>query len=284
MPATLHSRTCRADGLRLHLLESGSDLGDAILLLHGWPTNAQLWRHALPALGETRRAIALDLPGFGGSAKPLDASYSFRFFDRILSGLLDALGLDRVALVVHDLGGPVGLHWAAGHLSRVSELVLMNTLAFPEPSWAVQAFIAATHLPGVRRWMTSPQGIGAAMRFGVHDRDRITEGVARLYQRPFEGDAARAALLKTVHGLHPAGFETIARALSEIDVPVRIIYGEADRILPDVAQTMARVQAAVPHAELTAIPDCGHFLQEDQPHRVAALLVDFFGRSRASAA
>ena len=78
----IESRFVTVDSLCLHYLECGS--GPPVLLLHGWPTSSFLWRNILPAIGATHRAIALDLPGFGQSDKPLDASYSFRFFERIL--------------------------------------------------------------------------------------------------------------------------------------------------------------------------------------------------------
>jgi haloalkane dehalogenase len=58
-------------------------------------------------------------------------------------------------------------------------------------------------------------------------------------------------------------------------VPVRVIYGQQDRLLPDVAHTMARVAADIPHAEVTVLPDCGHFVQEDAPERVGSMLASF---------
>jgi haloalkane dehalogenase len=280
--APIVDRTIRVGELDLHYLEAGS--GPPVLLLHGWPTNAQLWRQALPLIGESRRAIALDLPGFGGSAKPLDASYSFRYFDQVITDFLAALDIDEVGLVVHDLGGPIGLHWAAGQQARVTDLVLLNTLVFPEMSWAVTGFVAASWTPGLRSLLTSQAGLAAAMRFGVTNKARITPAVAALYQRPFVERDARRALLATVHGLHPRGFKTITAALPGFDVPLALIYGEDDRILPRVANTMQRVQALLPHAQLTAIADCGHFLQEDRPDEVAGLLADFLAESCLAAA
>ena len=58
------------------------------------------------------RVVAPDLPGFGASDKPVGVSYDFDFFERALDGFLAALGIDQVGLAVHDLGGPIGLHWA----------------------------------------------------------------------------------------------------------------------------------------------------------------------------
>ena len=61
-------------------------------------------------------------------------------------------------------------------------------------------------------------------------------------------------------------------------MPVRVIYGEEDRILPDVAKTMKRVQGDLPQAEVTSLPGCGHFLQEDRPEEIGLLLAEFFGQ------
>lgn len=264
-------------GRKLHYLEAGS--GPPVLLLHGWPTNAQLWRRTLGPLGKTRRALALDLPGFGGSDKPTDIAYSFRLFDDVLTGFLDAVGVQKTGLVVHDLGGPIGLHWATKNPDRVTDLAVLNTLVFPETSWAVKLFVVATFLPGVRGYLSSPAGVRAAMKLGVRDKSRITPEVAALYSHPYEGRDARKALLKTVHGLSPRGVAETARGLSALRVPVRLIYGEADRILPDVAKTMARLKAIWPEAEVTRLEDCGHFLQEDAGDEVSRLLAAFFRSS-----
>ncbi len=274
--AEITSQFINVGDLRLHALTAGE--GDPVLFLHGWPTNAQLWRHVLEPLGEHRRVIALDLPGFGRSDKPTDVRYSFRFYQQIIDGALEALEVDQLGLAVHDLGGPVGLYWAAHNLSRIRSLALLNTLVFPEMSWAVKAFMLAIRTPGLSRWLSSPSGVGASMRLGVVDPASITPQVARLYREPYEAPAARRALLESAKGLSPRGFTTVAEVIPKLTMPVRIVYGESDRILPDVAHTMARVKELVPHAELTSLPRVGHFLQEDASARVAELLTEFFAR------
>ena len=263
------------EGLRLHYLDEGK--GDPVLLLHGWPTSSHLYRNLLGTLGDGNRAIAIDLPGFGRSDKPLDASYSFRFHEGVLQGFLDALGIERTGLVVHDLGGPVGLYWASKHPERISRLALLNTLVYARPSLAVVAFIAGARTPGVRSWLTSPRGLRFAMRFGVHNKERLTEEAIAAYQEPFQTSQARKALLKTATALHPGGFREIERWLPTAEIPVRIVYGERDRILPDVARTMRKVSRDLPsEPEVTTFEDCGHFLQEERPADIAAILASFF--------
>lgn len=263
------------DGLRLHHLEAGE--GDPVLLLHGWPTSSYLWRGVLgPVAQAGRRAIALDMPGYGQSAKPPGASYSFRFYERAIQGFLGALGIERTSLAVHDVGGPVGLYWASQHTERLERLALLNTLVFPKLSFAAIAFVAAGKAPGVRSLLTTQRFIRFSLRYGVQDKGALTEEVIRAYQEPFRTREARRVLAKAGTSLHPDGLREIERWLPSIQVPVRILYGEHDRILPDVEKTMRKVKELVPAAELSTLPDCGHFCQEERPAEIGGALGRFF--------
>lgn len=272
--ANLESRYIQIDGMKLHYLAGGS--GEVVLLLHGFPTSSFLWRHVAVEIARTHAVIALDLPGFGKSDKPLDASYSFRFFNTVLTQTLDALNVSTVSLAVHDLGGPIGLYWTCQNPERVHKLALLNTLVYPEFSWAVIAFTLALKTPGVRWWMTSAAGLKATLALGVSDRAKLTDEAINGIQAPFTTTDSRRALIKAGGNLHPGGFKEIAAKLPQLRMPVRIIYGEKDRILPDVAQTMRRVAKDLPHTEVTSLPDCGHFLQEERPQEIGKLLSAFF--------
>jgi pimeloyl-ACP methyl ester carboxylesterase len=266
--------TVQVDGLTLAYREQGS--GPPVLLLHGWPTSSFLWREVMPPIARRNRVLALDLPGFGGSDKPPGARYDFELFGRALDGFLAELEVDEVALAVHDLGGPVGLHWALHHPERVTKLALLNTLVYPEFSEAVMEFVKACTTPELREQLTSPEGLEAAMRLGLADESHLTEDVLAAVRAPFQTAEERRSLADAGIGLQPEGFAEIARRLPSISVPVRIVYGERDRVLPDVADTMARVAGDVPQAVVTSLPDCGHFLQEEAPQEVGELLADFF--------
>ncbi|MEM9302683.1 MAG: alpha/beta fold hydrolase [Pseudomonadota bacterium] len=275
----MRSHYADVNGLRLHYLEEGSGL--PVLFLHGWPTNAQLWRKILPSVGKHRRAIALDLPGFGASDKPIDRRYDFKFYEDTLEGFREHLGVEKLGLAVHDLGGPVGLYWATRHAERVTDLAVLNTLVYPEFSLTLKLFMLALRTPGVRRFLTSPRGIAGAMRIGVQNKRCVNREVAALYQKPYESDDARKALLLSALGASVGGFHQIKNGLAEIKAPVRVVYGRKDRILPDVAETMRRLESSLPQAEFTALADTGHFLQEDAPEEVAELLAEFFSRHAA---
>jgi len=270
------SHYTQVNNLRIHYLAAGE--GDPVLLIHGFPTSSHLWRNVMPELAKTHRAIAIDLPGYGLSDKPLDAKYNFRFFEEVLTGFLDALGIKGINLAVHDLGGPVGLFWAVRHPDRVKQLVILNTLVYPQTSWAVKLFLIALRTPGLRDFLVSQKGLVASMKFGVVHKDRLNREVLTPYTAPFEDRAAQQALIKAGGGLSIKGLAEIAEKLPDLDVPIRLIYAESDRILPDIAKTMKRLQRDHPNAELTALPNCGHFLQEDEPERLAQLMSEFLNR------
>ena len=231
----------------------------------------------MPKLTDHRTTIALDLPGFGRSSKPTDVRYGFSFFNRVLDGALDQLGLDSVGLVVHDLGGPIGIHWAVENPQRVRELVVLNTLVFAEFHWMVKAFIASASLPGVSHALTSTYGIRASMRFGMNTKPRPE--ILDLYTSVFETPQDRRALATAGRQLSPAKFARTADRLDRLEVPTLLMYGTGDRILPDVAKTMSRLQSVWPHAEKVVLTGLGHFLQEDDPDGIAEHMDRFITRS-----
>jgi pimeloyl-ACP methyl ester carboxylesterase len=262
------------EGLRIAFRELGA--GPPVLLLHGWPTSSFLWREVMRPIAEHNRVLAIDLPGFGGSDKPLDVRYGFDLFERTLDGFLAALDVEEVGIAVHDLGGPVGLHWAVHRPDRVTRIAILNTLVYPEFSDAVLEFIKACSTQELREQLTSPDGLAAAMGLGVAEGANLGADVVAAVQEPFQDSDSRRALANAGVGLEPEGFVETARLLPTLSMPVRIIYGERDRILPDIAETVTRLKRDLPQAEVTALPDCGHFLQEEAPDEIGAELARFF--------
>jgi pimeloyl-ACP methyl ester carboxylesterase len=268
-------RSAPAGDLTLAYRELGA--GPPVLLLHGWPTSSFLWREVMPAIARNNRVVALDLPGFGGSDKPAGVRYGFELFDRAVEDFLAELGVEELGIAGHDLGGPIAVHWTLGRPEqRVTKLAILNTLLYPEFSDAVFEFVRAASTPGPREQLTSPQGLEAAMRLGLADETKLSEEALAAVREPFESEASRRSLADAGIGLEPEGFAEIARGLPALKMPVRIVYGEQDRILPDIAETVARLEKDLPQAQVTALPDCGHFLQEEAPDTVGELLADFF--------
>lgn len=278
--ASIASKYVMVDKIKLHYLEAGEK--EVVLMLHGFPTSAYLWRNIIPKISETHRAIALDLPGYGKSDKPLDPSYSFNFYNELLTKFLNQVQADKIHLVMHDLGGPVGLLWAVKNQDRIRSLVFLNTLVYSDFSWAVIAFTLALKMPFIKSWVSSPKGIAWAMRFGVQNKERIEGELLAHYQHPFVEQTARHALLKSASNMSLKAFKEMESKLPNFTVPVRAIYGVNDRILPKVADTMKRIQVDLPQTEITPLPNCGHFLQEDKPEQISTLISEFLNSNKFS--
>lgn len=277
-PSRNHINVTTRDGVKLNLHYVIHGEGDPILLIHGWPTSSHLWRNVMPTLAKTHQVIAIDLPGFGLSDKPLAISYSFKLYEQAIDAFLNAMRITKTGLVVHDLGGPVGLMWALKHSDKVTAIGILNTLVYPEFSWAVKLFVLASMLPGVKHWLGSQKGLEAAIKLGVNDPSQLKQADLASYYLPFISAKSRKALMKTVQGLSRRHFARLGKEISQINKPVRLIYGENDRILPDIAKTMTRLKEDLPNAELTCIPGCGHFLQEDKPELIGQYLSEFFNQ------
>lgn len=257
----------------IHYLIAGT--GEPILFIHGFPTSSFLWRNIIERLLDNYMIIAIDLPGYGKSDKRISDSYSFRYYDHLLTSLFNQLDIEKITLGVHDLGGPVGLHWMVRNMQRVDGLILFNTLVYPKFSLGVKLFILATMLPGLKNWLTSPSGIEKTMKFGVFNKENLTAETIETYQSPFTDKASRKVLLKSIQRLSMKGFKEIEEKFHSFEGPIQIIYGENDKILPKVSETMKKVKKNLPQANIVAIPNCGHFLQEDSPEQVSEIILEF---------
>ena len=262
------------DGLTVAYRDEGT--GPAVLLLHGWPMSSRLYRDVTPALETDHRVVVPDLPGFGSSSKPVDRRYTFELFATVLDALVERLELDDLGLVAHDLGGPIGVHWALHRPALVSRLALLNTLLYPDfDPTAIEFFL---QLMDERRRddLVSDEGLREILRAGVKDPGALSseavEGVLESFRTPQD----RRALALAGVGLHPDGFAEIARLLPGLEIPVLGLYGAADQILPDVAHTFAKLKRDIPHAQIEAVPGTGHFLQEEVPDLIGQRLARFF--------
>ena len=273
MKSGINSKYTQVANVKVHYLIAGK--GETILFLHGWPTSSYLWRNIIPELSDHFQVIAIDLPGFGKSDKRSGDSYSFRYYSRILTGFLSNLGINKLTLGVHDLGGPLGLYWLINNQDRVNRLILLNTLVYPKFSFMVKLFYLSTVLPGIRHWLSSSRGIKWSMKFGVNQKEKLTDEIIENYQIPFQDKESRKSLLKSIHRLSIKGYEEIEANLSSFSNPVQILFGEKDKILPKVNETMQKVKKDLPQANVISYPECGHFIQEEIPEELGKRIKEF---------
>jgi len=253
--------------------------GEPVVCLHGVPVSAWLYRNVLPALASRGlRGIAFDHPGAGLADRPADFGYTWTDLGRFARGVLDGLGLGRVHLVVHDIGGPVGFEVAAAVPDRIASITVLNTLvhvaSFVKP-WVMRPF----EVPGLRSlWLASmidPAFVGLMYRQGISHRSIVSPEEILVHRRLLtRGDGGRA-FLRTM-----AGFETTAEKEARYldvfahDRPVQAIWGSRDPALT-LAHHGAIVRDLVGPERFHEV-DGKHFLPETHAEsiaeRVAALI------------
>jgi haloalkane dehalogenase len=261
------------DGVQIAYRRLGQ--GPPVLLLHGWPTSSYLWRNLIPPVAAVGRdVVAPDLPGFGASAKPPDAPYTLDYQARMLDRFLAAVRLDRVALVVHDLGGPVGLLWAVRHPERLERLVLLDTLLYPRKLYAMRTLLALLHLPALGLAAVRPAGLKLILRLGVADRGSLSDETRASYALPFVTREDQQTLLRTLLQPRFSEFDEIRAGMHRLrETPTLIAWADHDLLLP--RSEMRRIARLLAGAEQTTITHAGHFLQEDQPQQLIDALSRF---------
>jgi pimeloyl-ACP methyl ester carboxylesterase len=281
------AREQRIDLHGRHLQVKYLGSGPALLLLHGVTHSSATWDAVVERLAQRFTVVAPDLPGHGLSAKP-PADYSLGEYASALRDMLLFLGLNRVSLVGHSLGGGVAMQFvyqfpemcermvlvSSGGLGRqLNPLLRLPTL--PGSDWLLSALCS--------EWLSS--GLIEAQRIlaraGVRAGTDLRE-VWRGYLSLVDPDARRA-FLQTLRGLVDLRGQR-ASALDRLylaqDIPTLIIWGAKDLLIPvDHARA---AHAAVVGSRLEVFDEAGHFPHLDTPERFISVLVDFMDSSTAA--
>ena len=264
------------DGLLLHYIEEGR--GPATALIHGLGGFAESWRHNIPEMARHGRVIALDLPGSGRSGKPRRA-YTLEFLAQALDGLLRALGVERVRLVGHSLGGAVAARYAVEQPGRVERLALLGA-AVPgfdlRPSW-IYRMLSVRGLGEILSSFLTPGICATALErcFAHPDAEEIRFFVEHEYaaRASREGRAAYLSLLRSVRGEFAEGADAYRAALTRLGRGVLVVHGLQDRVIPRAhAQQVAEGLGIAPPRWLDR---CGHFPQIEHASAVNAFLTAF---------
>ena len=246
------------------------------ICLHGFPETSYMWRSVLRALADAgRRAIAPDLPGFGDS--PPDPPSTWERHTDAVERFRSELGLERVALLVHDWGGLIGLRWACEHPETVEALVLSNTGFFADGKWHGMA--RALRTPGEGEQLVAGMNReGFAQMLGAVSPG-IDATVAAEYWKTFETEEGQRGILELYRSGDFAKLEAYDGQLAALRVPTLILWGENDVFAP-VAGAY-RFKRELPNAKVVLLKDAGHFVYADEPQRCAAEIAEFLGESVA---
>jgi haloalkane dehalogenase len=256
--------------MTLHHREAGPSDGPVALLLHGYPESSHMWRYVMPALAERGwRSVAPDLLGFGDSGR--DPPHTWERHVESIERFRTQLGLERVALVVHDWGGLIGCWWACEHPDAVSALVLSATGFFPDGRWHGVAEAART--PGTGEEMVdgmTREGLAAILRQNGSgfDDEAIDE-----YWKCFGDEDRRRGQLEFWRSADFEKLEPYDGKLAALGVPTLILWGETDPFA--FVPSAHRFHKEIPGSKLVIVEGAGHFVFEDAPERTASEVADF---------
>jgi pimeloyl-ACP methyl ester carboxylesterase len=264
-------RYAQIDGVSLHYEQEG--LGRPLVFLHGLLTYSHLWRNITPGLTFGNTIYSLDLMGCGFSEKPHDKTYSLDTYVNQLAAFLDSFHLDNPILAGHDLGGVIVTLYTLRNPDKVRKLIIIDApLYSAAPPLAVR--LLRTKLIG--ELFTGDWFLKRILRGGVAKETAMPDALVDDYLRPYHEDpGARAALLKLVRELElrPVLENEIQPNLNKLQLPTLVMWGDSDAYVPlDFGK---KLDQEIPNADFAVILRSGHYVQEERPEEVRAVLKEF---------
>jgi pimeloyl-ACP methyl ester carboxylesterase len=236
--------------------------GDPIVLVHGTPYSSFLWRDIAPALAQTRTVFVFDHLGYGESDKREGQDLTLAAQARRLVRLLDAWGLSAPSVVANDIGGAVVLRAMLLEGAQYSDLTLFDCVS--GGSWERGLFAQIRRNSEVFAALPAYAHealVTSHLRNGTHAGYR--PGVLETFVRPWVGPDGQSAFYRQYRQLAEADTVDYEQHLANIDIPVRLLWGREDRILPPPHGEWLRDH--IPHESMHWIDNAGHLLQEDAP-------------------
>lgn len=273
-PGRLRFDSVRTKKATLSILSAGT--GDPVVCVHGLGGTKASFLPTVAALADSYRVIALDLPGFGESDKPIAAAYDAPYFARAVTALMDELGLESAHIVGNSLGGRVGIELGLLHSHRVRRLVLLS----PALAWLRdRPFKRLLQLPLPRLGLIQPTPRFLAepiVRRIIPGGDRgwVAAGVdefLRCYLTP-RGRTAFYEAARNIYLDEPDGDDGFWSRLGGLECDTMFVWGRSDTLVP--IAFMRHVERTLPRARHVEL-DCGHVPQLERPIDTHAAVRDF---------
>src|SRR5215813_2391375 len=283
----VHHRTVRVKELDIFYREAGSASTPVLLLLHGFPTSSNMFRHLIPRLAGSFRVIAPDYPGYGQSSMPDRESfeYSFENLANVIDGFVRILGLTKFSMYVMDYGAPIGYRLALLNPQRIQALIVQNGNAYEEgllDFWnPIKKYWAepTAENRAAQRFLVEPKATRWQYENGVVDTSLLDPTTWLVDQvgldRP--GNAEIQMDLVLSYGTNVALYPEFQAFFRKHQPPTLIVWGKNDVIFPP--------EGAAPYARdlknlETHLLDTGHFALETHGEEIGERIQEFLAKNR----
>ena len=256
-----------------------------LVLIHGLAARSETWTDLVPLFPSDKYTLyVVDILGSGESSKPRGADYSIRAHSRRLLRFLEQESLSGVTLLGHSLGGAIVLLAAVQAMLDGKKELLAATIVMAGPGY-IQRLPLMAEIFKIRLLgqlfiaLYAPDAwVKIGLRFAYYDHRLVDrEHVAR-YAPCYREKQAKRALVETCCTLVPPDQEEITTCYGQLSLPVLLLWGRHDRIVP-ISQG-ERLLNAIPGSRLEVIEECGHNPQEEKPDQTFAIIDNFISRNR----
>ena len=270
-----HSCFVDVDGVRVHYQEAGDKHAPAMVLIHGFASSTLVWSKVFLKLAAAGfRVIALDMLGYGYSAKPRNGEYTIAGQAKLLTRLLDHLGIPRAILVGSSYGGAVAATCALDYPDRVEKLVLVGAVNNNRPlAFTLMRLFGSPVFGDV----VSPLLIGSRRLLRqrmkrVYDRHSWVLDERRVDARhlPLRAAGTQRAIIRTVRGWDAERISSDAHLIKQ---PTLLLWGDNDPEIP--LPDGERLHAEIPGSRLIVFLNCGHIPHEEYPEAFTNVVTDF---------
>ena len=275
----------------VHYVESGE--GDPILLLHGLPANAYLWRNIIPNIDSNKKVIALDFLGFGKSSFPKDRNVSIEVQYKMLTDFIEAKRLKNVTLFIQDIGSLVGMLYATREPQNVKGIALFEAPFMPaevmydQLPFSFKAFMKLTRSKkGNEKLMVKKNFAGKKLAVNFFTGRKLPKEAYTHYTQPWDEKERRYAItngpdpavLSYTKGKGESDFatllETISSGMKETELPILYMYAKKGLV-----NQRAAVEYAKEHFKNATYVYLGsgkHFLTESHPKQMSKKFNEWF--------
>jgi pimeloyl-ACP methyl ester carboxylesterase len=250
-----------------------------LILVHGFGAHGGFWRHWLPELTRHHRVELVDLMGFGQAATPAGGDYSPLAQGQHLAEVLRRQRGTRPIVIGHSLGAGVAVAATLrmqddGGARSPAALVLISGAVLPQ---RLPRYMSLARIPGLGELFLLAAPPRALMRKGlqgiVHDPDTVDDEMVEEYRRPLRSWRRRRAVLRAARQISLDDAERMAPRLPELRLPVLLLWGREDRIIPPAVG--ADLAERIPRSRLVTLPGVGHLPPEEAPAASLAPVLDF---------